>query len=130
MSKGRIELQGVDELLADIRKRLGNGAARLENRGLRKAGQPIAEAMKTHINRSNQAPHLRDDIRVSGVRRKDGKRYVLIGAGKKTGWRGHFLEFGTVKMAPKPWAGPGFEEGKGQAIQTLVEEYRGGIEQK
>ena len=126
---GRIELMGVDELLADIRAKMGRGADRMESKGLRAACQPIAEAMKSHVNRSNQDPHLQDEIKVSNVRRKDGKKYVLIGAGKKTGWRGHFLEFGTSKMSPRPFAQPGFEEGKGSALQILIEEFRRGLAQ-
>ena len=127
---GRIEFN-ADAYLAEIRQRLGSGADRMESKGLRAAGQPIAEAQRSHINRSNRSGiHAQDDIKVSNVRRKDGQKYVLIGAGKKTSWRGHFREFGTSKMSPQPWAQPGFEEGKGAALQILIEEFRRGLGQK
>lgn len=126
------ELLGTDELIAEIRRKLGQSAQRIENKALRKAGEPIAEGMKSRVNISNRdATHLKEEIKVSGVRRDKfaGTRYVKIGAGKKTGWRGHFLEFGTSKMSPQPWAGPGFEEGKGEAKQIIKEEFRKGLEE-
>lgn len=129
MSRGKIELLGIDELLRDIREKLGGAADRVESKGLRAAGQPIADAMRRNVNRSNRkdAVHMADDIRVSNVRRKDGIKYVLIGGTKRTNWRHHFLEFGTSKMRPKPFAQPGFEEGKGDALQILVAEFRKGL---
>lgn len=125
-----IELQGVEEMVTDIRKKLNNASQRIENRALRRAGEPIAEAMKSHVNVSDRnATHLKDDIKVSNVKRDklSGKRYVTIGAGRKTGWRGHFLEYGTSKMGPRPWATTGFNQGKDKAKQILREEFRKGL---
>lgn len=128
-----IELLGTDELITEIRKKLGNASQRLENKALRKAGEPISEAMKSHVNVSDrETTHLKEEIKVSGVRRDKfaGTRYVKIGAGKKTGWRGHFLEYGTVKMpTPRPWASAGFDEGKDEAKQIIKEEFRKGLEE-
>lgn len=129
-----IELLGTDELLAEIRKKLGNASQRLENKALRKAGEPISEAMKSHVNVSDRKTyhtHLRDDIKVSNVKRDklSSKRYVTIGAGRKTGWRGHFLEYGTSKMGPRPWATTGFNQGKDKAKQILGDEFRKGLEE-
>lgn len=127
-----IELLGTDELIAEIRKKLGNSSQRLENKALRKAGEPISEAMKSHVNVSDrETTHLKEEIKVSGVRRDKfaGTRYVKIGAGRKTGWRGHFLEYGTGKMSPSPWAGPGFEEGKDEAKRIIKDEFRRGLEE-
>lgn len=127
----KIELEGVDELLADIRKKLGNASQRLENKALRKAGEPIAEAMKANVNVSKYAyrNHIRDDIRVSGVRRDKlaGTRYVLIGGTKKTKWRWHFLEYGTSRHKPYPFVEPAFEEEKDSAQAILADEFRKGL---
>lgn len=131
---GRIEFN-ADAYLAEIRSRLGNAAARLENKGLRAAGQPIADAQKSIVVKSNKggrAPHIKDDIRVSGVRRDTiaGTRYILIGGTKLTKWRHHFLEFGSSKQNPQPFITPGFNAGKDAALQTLIAEFRRGLEQK
>lgn len=130
---GKIELLGADELLAEIRQRFGNAANRMENKGLRAAGQPIADAQKALAKRSNKnGPHIEDDIRVSGVRRDKyaGTRFVLIGGTRLTKWRHHFKEFGTSKQPPEPFIQPGFEQGKGAALSTLIESFQRGLEQK
>lgn len=128
MAKGKIELQGVDKMLEAVRRRLGDAADRLENKALREAGEPIAEAMRNRVDVSERRnKHLRNDIKVSRVRRKDGMKFVLVGAGKKTAWRGHFLEWGTSKMRARPWAEPAFHEKKAEALQTLAAEFRKGL---
>jgi len=41
---------------------------------------------------------------------------------------GQLQEFGTVKMQPQPFMRPAFDEGKGQALQAIVERLRARIE--
>ena len=130
---GKIELLGVDELLADIRARLGNGAKRIENKGLRQAAQAIADTQKGIVAVSDRSgTHIKDDIRVSGVRRDKlyGTRYVLVGGTKLTKWRHHFLEFGSSKQNPQPFIQPAFDQSKDEAISTLIDHLRKGLEQK
>ncbi|SDD27042.1 phage protein, HK97 gp10 family [Paenibacillus sp. UNCCL117] len=131
MANGRAELLGGKEMLAAIRSKLNGAADRLENKALKTAGEPIAEAMSARVNVSNlKYKHLKQDIKVSRVIRQDGLKFVRIGAGKKTAWRGHFLEWGTSKMSAQPWAEPGFLEKKGEALQILVDEFRKGLRGK
>ena len=128
----KIELLGTDQLLADIRRKLGAASSRLENKALKKAGEPIAAAMQSHVNLSRRkSSHLKEDIKVSGIKRDKfkGTRFVTIGATKKTSWRGHFLEFGTVNFPPEPFVQPGFNEGKGEAKQIMVTEFLKGLEE-
>lgn len=123
-----VQLQGVDQMLAEIRRRLGNGSARLESKALRAAGEPIAEDMKSRVNLSDEEHvHLRDDIQVSKVIRREGTRYVLIGSTKRTSWRGHFLEWGTSTQPARPYVEPAFHARKGQALQILADELRKGL---
>lgn len=126
-----IELIGVDQLLADIRRKFDNASGRIENKALRKAGEPIADEMQNRVRESNKkyehGRHIKEDIRVSRVVRKEGKKYVLIGTTRKTGWRAHFLEFGTSKMPAYPFAEPAFHAKKKEALWTLVEEFRRGL---
>lgn len=125
-----IELQGIDTVLAELRRRLGNGASRVENKALREAGQPMAEAMQSKVNVSDEKRrHLREDIRVSRVVRKDGMKYVLVGPGRKTGWRAHFLEYGTSKMSAQPFVEPSFHEKKGESLQILADGFRKGLKE-
>jgi HK97 gp10 family phage protein len=48
--------------------------------------------------------------------------------GKKTIAAARYLEFGTEKMAPKPWLLPAFLANKERALATVVDELNKGIE--
>ena len=126
-----IKLEGIEEILTAIRVKLGKAANRVENRGLRAAGEAIAEEMRSRVNVSNKSgpnyTHIRDDIRVTGVRRREGAKYVLVGPGKETGWRAHFLEFGTKHMHARPFIYPAFHAKRSQAMQIMAEEFRKGL---
>ncbi|MDB5053147.1 MAG: hypothetical protein JWM44_1197 [Bacilli bacterium] len=123
-----LSLEGADSLLAELRNRLQSGADRVENQGMKAAGEVMAKAMQRHVNRSKlEYAHLRDDIKVSKIVRKDGMKYVLIGPSRKTGWRGHFLEWGTSKMPAQPFAHPGFKESKVEALSIMADEFRKGM---
>jgi len=123
-----IKIEGIPELLTAIRVKLGKAAERVENRGLRAAGEVIAEEMRSRVNVSTKRhTHIRDDIRVTGVRRREGAKYVLVGPGKETGWRAHFLEFGTKHMHARPFIYPAFHAKRSQAMQIMAEEFRKGL---
>jgi HK97 gp10 family phage protein len=125
-----IEISGTDELLIALRNKLQAGADRVENQGMKAAGEHMAQAMRSKVNLSDiNYKHLRDDIKVSRIVRKDGMKYVLIGPSRKTGWRGHFLEYGTSKMAARPFAHPAFKETKGEALMIMADELRKGLKQ-
>ncbi|MCY9758705.1 hypothetical protein M5X00_31285 [Paenibacillus alvei] len=74
-----------------------------------------------------ETQHIRDDIRVSGVRRVDGVKFVLIGQSKKTSWRSHLLEFGTKKTTAQPYIYPAFVEEKDTAKQYMIQEFQKGV---
>lgn len=126
---GRVELQGVNQMLAAIRQKLGEGAQQLENKALREGGEIFAAAQRNSVAVSQiDHLHIRDDIKVSGVRSNDGDKFVAIGPGKKTGWRAHFLEFGTSKMPAKPFIYPSFHEQKARVAQFMASELRKALE--
>lgn len=123
------QLLGVDEFLSEVRRRLGNAASRVERVALKEGGKVLADGMKSKINRSlKNHLHLKDDIKVSGIRERDGVKYVLIGPGRKTAWRAKFLEYGTAKMKARPFAYPGFHENKNEAYEAMKREFKKGLE--
>lgn len=126
-----MELQGVDEWLEALRRKFDSASERIENRGLRTGGEVMAQAMreKAPYDAGHDGDHIRDDIKVSNVRRKDGVKYVLIGPGKKTGWRAHFPEYGTRKARAQPFVYPAFHETKREVLQKIADEYRKGLEE-
>lgn len=124
-----MEIIGIEAMLADIRNRLGNAAANVERNALRAAGEVIAEEERSIVAVSGRsgATHIRDDINVSRVMRKDGVKYVLVRQTKKTSWRVHFTEFGTSKVSAQPFKEPAFHARKGAALNIMVETFREGL---
>ncbi|PWW37399.1 MULTISPECIES: HK97-gp10 family putative phage morphogenesis protein [Paenibacillus] len=121
---GRVELQGVEQMLAAIRQKMGDGAKTLENKALREGGEIFAAAQRESVAVSGYNHlHIKDDIKVSSVRSKNGDKYVAIGPGKATGWRAHFLEFGTSKMPAQPFIYPSFHEQKARVAQFMASEF-------
>lgn len=128
MAKNGIELQGTDALLANLRMKLEEGAARVEKVALKAGGELVAEEMRLRVRLSGKNhKHIRDDIKVSGVRTQDGVKYVAVGPSKKTAWRAIFLENGTKKMAARPFAYPAFHEKKAEALKVMADELRKGL---
>jgi HK97 gp10 family phage protein len=125
-----IELQGVDKLLETLRKRATKAVERTEKKALQAAGEVLAAEMRLRapVSDLNYSHHLRDNIRVSSVRRKDGIKYVLVGPNKKVSWRAHFPEFGTSNMSATPYITPAFIAKKGIALQVLAAELRKGLD--
>lgn len=122
---GRVELQGVDQMISAIRQKLGEGAKKMENETLRSGGEIFAAAQRDSVAVSDiNHLHIKDDIKVSSVRSKDGDKYVAIGPGKATGWRAHFLEFGTSKMPAQPFIYPSFHEQKARVAAFMASEFR------
>lgn len=123
-----IELQGADQMVAMIRQKLSSGVQRLENQGLKAAGEILADAQREKVVVSTiEHVHIRDSITVSNVRRGDGLRFVLIGPGKETSWRAHFLEYGTKKAPAQPFIYPSFHENKSRVSQLLAATFKGGM---
>ncbi|BFH59451.1 HK97-gp10 family putative phage morphogenesis protein [Paenibacillus azoreducens] len=123
-----IELQGVDQMQAAIRRKLEAGVIKMENQGLKEAGEILAQAQREKVPVSTiEHVHMRDDIKVSPVRRQDGLRSVTIGPGKKTAWRAHFSEFGTRNQPAQPFIYPAFHENKVKVAQLLANTMRRGM---
>lgn len=128
MARG-IELGGIDRLLSSLRRRGEAASNKVERVALRAAGKVMADDMSERASRSPAARryHLQDNITVSGVRRKDGVKYVLIGPNKRVAWRAHFPEFGTSKMPATPYIEPAFLAKRREALIILADEMRKGL---
>lgn len=92
-----IRLDGIDALVAELRRRGESAVRKIENKGLKATGASMAKDMQDRAARSklSRRYHLQDNIVVSGVRSKDGLKFVEIGPNKKVAWCAHFPEFGT-----------------------------------
>lgn len=128
MANRGIQLQGIDQLLNELRRRSESAAKRVESKALKAAGEAMAGDMKRRAPYSSlDKIHLRDNIVVTNVRRKDGVKYVLVGPNKRVSWRAHFPEFGTTKMAATPYITPAFIAKRREALEVMAEELRKGL---
>lgn len=123
---GNVEVNGMNEL-QDRLKRLGDGAEKVETKALRKGAQVVADAMKHNVNRSRKRQtHTQDDIKIS-VKKTDGPIHAEIGPGKATAWRAKFLEFGTTKMAARPFVERSLIENQDKVMQEIANEIKKGL---
>jgi HK97 gp10 family phage protein len=119
------------EGLAQIQKRieeLGKQGRRIENDAIQAGAKIVAERMRREVPVSNIAHlHIRDDIHVSKTKRQQGIAYAEVGPGQETAWRARFLEFGTVKMAPRPFISKAGELSRNKALEAIKQELRKGL---
>lgn len=85
-------------------------------------GNVIAKGMHDAIVRGEIAPHTQDQI---GAVIVDGDLpTVNVGVTGSEFKVGRFLEFGTSKMQPRPWARPGYEASKDAAGKAMSDELK------
>ncbi|WP_308897558.1 HK97-gp10 family putative phage morphogenesis protein [Candidatus Desulfosporosinus nitrosoreducens] len=134
-----IELRGMDDLLARI-EAMGRQGSSIGNAALKAAAQPVQQDASARAPRSSSprlpggksqqwrtGQHLADNIRISGVKTKDGIKYVLVGIEKTDNspyFYGKFLEWGTSKLAARPFLGPAYERNKEQVVEIIKQQLR------
>lgn len=133
----RFDIGGFEELekaLADLAPKVGTKAGQTATR---KAGQfvarkvraaaPMGDADTSRTYRTAGGTvtvdygHLKRNIRVQ-KRRKVGRKEVGTIIGTGNAFWGRFLEFGTRKMAARPWFGPAVRANIGEALDIIKEE--------
>lgn len=148
--RGTFRVEGLQQLGENLRKlstvtakKLAQKATRLGANVIRdrtRANAPVdtgtlkkniatAKARKTQYTSeyrvivrqdSRQYGNTKDNVRKGRV----GKSYATDGPA----FYSKFLEFGTVKMSPKPFMRPAFDQGKEAAVDKVADELRRGIE--
>ncbi|APF27067.1 bacteriophage HK97-gp10, tail-component family protein [Clostridium sporogenes] len=122
-----MELDGLDELIRKVQD-MGKAGVRVENAALKKAGELIVEEAKNNVPVKTEK--LKKGLKVSGVRKKGGNKFVLAGIQKGDNSKifyGKFLEFGTSKMKARPFMGPAYESKKEEAKEVIKDELRRGL---
>lgn len=131
--RAKVKMEGFSELnrkLANMAKALPKST---QIEVLTEAGEIIADEARILVPVDSGT--LRDSISVSDVRLGgafsmdrtlgDGAQ-VFIGprtrSGPPDGYYGHFLEFGTVKMAAQPFMRPAFDNTHGQVVSRIASE--------
>ena len=117
----RIEgLREVDAALGELGKATGRNVMR---RVAVKRLQPIADAMraKAPVDQSD----LRDSITVTTKRPKRHRKVseVEAYAGPGRHPQAHLQEFGTVNHGPQPFARPAWDQGKGELLPGMADDF-------
>ncbi|NEZ47930.1 hypothetical protein FDF74_12135 [Clostridium niameyense] len=139
-----LELDGIEDLIEKI-KDLGAKGIRVENKALKRAGEAINvkaknELEKSKVHRKNnktfmsnniKTGKLKNGLKVSGVRKKYGTKFVLVGIQKGDNssiFYGKFLEYGTSHQVPMPFIAPAYESTKDEAQEIIKQELKDALE--
>lgn len=105
--------KGVDKILANLTK-LQVKAPRVARAAVKQVADEFAEELEKNTPESADLfGHLADEVVVTGF--KGANQGIIskdIGYGRKTGWRSHFPDDGTIYQAPQ-----GFKE---KTINTMT----------
>ena len=112
-----VHLDGAEELNAALRK-VGDRATGLI---LAKAAEQGADVIAEEAKRiaPRDSGDLAEGIHAEPGRLKQGRAVMNVGIGKKE-WYGAFVEFGTEKMAAKPFLRPAFDTKKEEATEAVA----------
>ena len=124
-----IELSGVDEILNKLQK-IGANISRFENKALKNAAEPVLDDAKATSAFHDRSGKLRRGLKISGIKTKDGIKYVLVGVDKSDNseiFYGKFVEFGTTKMSARPFLGPAYEKNKREIVETIKDTLKEGL---
>lgn len=132
----KLEIQGMQHLLDKLQS-LGNRAKVVENRALKEGAEILRSEIAARAPRSSSprqpkpptqtwrtGKHAADNIKMSGVKQKDGAKVIDVGIQKDDNSHYFYLKFhewGTSKMSARPFMGPAIAEKQGEAIDKVKE---------
>ena len=119
-----VTISGVDDVVKKLHKLPVAIADRVLISAIRAAAKPLAQEAKQRV--PVDTGRLKKSIGVVKRRSKD-KNIVMFTVAprkKKGGWTAHFIEFGTSKMAAKPFMRPAFESKGDEALEMAKKKLR------
>lgn len=131
MAKTRREaVSGLRELGKALKKLDREVSTRIARRATGRAATPIREQAETNIVSSPSVVtgELRDNVIVKRVTDTDLTSEHIVTVRKRKAPHGVFVEFGTVKMPAEPFLGPAFDSRGSDALRTMTDTLRDGIE--
>lgn len=133
-----MEIEGIEELIKEVEKVSGDSEIEKANKNiLKKAGKLVQSEAKKRIHRSDNpmksgrkgtrtGQHAGDNLPLSGVKKKSGSLYIIVGWEKGDNspyFYMKFEEYGTSKTPPHPALKPALEAYKNEFSKIAAEEY-------
>ncbi|MCX7570409.1 HK97 gp10 family phage protein [Tumebacillus sp. DT12] len=120
-----MSLDGLADVLRKV-DQLGDRKARAENRMLRAGAKVLQAAISEDAPRSSYAKdHMADNIMITNISTRDGIKRIRVGPSRGDNSRffyGKFLEWGTLKMAARPFVGPAAARSKKDVFNAMKAE--------
>lgn len=124
-----VQVEGANEISAWLKRQGHEFATKRSLTALRKAASPVYVAMILGAEKSRRTGQLQSSIKIQSPK----KRYqwdhlaVKVGPDRKAGWYAHFVEFGTVHSAAKPFIYPALKQAKGEAFAAAQKYLTGAL---
>ena len=140
MSDGTsLDISGMDEILSTI-EYMGIEGKRVEGKALKKAANLINEEIKANAPTSavprqpkektqlwRTGKHAKTLLKISGVKSKNGQKFVLAGLQKNDNSKAFYLkfyEFGSSKTPANHFMSRAYQTKKDEAKEAIKEELR------
>jgi len=124
-----IRMEGVDAIIAKLNA-INANVNKLTNTALKAAAVPVLEDAKSTSAFADRTGKLRIGLETSGIKTKDGIRYVLVGVDRgdiSKIFYGKFIEFGTTIKPARPFLGPAYEKNKSKVQEIIKDVLKGGL---
>lgn len=137
-----MQLEGMDSLLRKLED-MGKAGTRIENKALKKAGEVINNEIKANAPTSSSprqprpkknlwrtGKHAKELLKVSGVKSKNGIKYVDVGLQKGDTSKAFYLklyEFGSSKTPETHFMGRAYESKKDEAKEIIKQEIKNAL---
>ncbi|NFV48092.1 hypothetical protein FDJ70_10570 [Clostridium botulinum] len=137
-----MQLEGMDSLIRKLED-MGKAGTKVQNSALKKAGEIINNEIKANAPTSSSprqprpkrnlwrtGKHAKELLKVSGVKSKNGLKYVEVGIQKGDNTKAFYLkfkEFGSSKEAARPFVAPAYESKKDEAKEIIKQEIKNAL---
>lgn len=126
-----MELDGIDQIISRLES-MGKASSRIEGDALKDGAQLIVDEAKNNLERNGmvRTGELIAGLKVSNMKRKGNRKYVQAGIQKGDNsniFYGKFHEYGTSKMAARPFLAPAYESKKMEARNIIMNRLRSAL---
>lgn len=125
----QFEVQGMEALMKKL-EQMGKAGAKIEDKALQKAAEPILNDIENTTAFENHSHKLRNSFKISRVKKKKDGKYVWVGDVDKEANYSWYVEFGSPGIPAKPFLRPAFLKNKDKILKIVKEEIEKGLKGK